>query len=110
MKFEKGNHYSKGRPKGSRNRMSIRVLEEVLGHALSTIEGRDITKVGAALEILQREKPADYVRAVLSVLPKELVFSDSAVTDMADEQIEALLQTLHQQRLLVVPMPDETVN
>ena len=80
------------------------------GHALSTIEGRDITKVGAALEILQREKPADYVRAVLSVLPKELVFSDSAVTDMADEQIEALLQTLHQQRLLVVPMPDETVN
>src|SRR5262249_45413203 len=43
MKFEKGNHYSKGRPKGSRNRMSIRVLEEVLGHALSTIEGRDIS-------------------------------------------------------------------
>jgi hypothetical protein len=47
---------------------------------------------------------------VLSVLPKEILFSDSAVSEMADDQIEAMIQTLYQQRMLVVPMPDETVN
>jgi len=111
MKFQLGNTIGKnGRTKGSRNRLSLKVLEEVLGHALSEIPGRDMNKLKAALEVLQRTKPADYVRAVLSVLPKELVFSDSAVAEMADEHIEALIQTLYQQRMLVVPMPDEVIN
>jgi hypothetical protein len=36
MKFQIGNTIGKnGRTKGSRNRLSLKVLEEVLGHALS---------------------------------------------------------------------------
>jgi hypothetical protein len=109
--FQIGNTIGKsGRPKGSRNRLSLKVLEEVLGHALSEIPGRDMTKLKAALEVLQKTRPADYVRCVLSTLPKELVFSDSAVSEMADDQIEAVIKELYQQRMLVVPMPDETVN
>jgi hypothetical protein len=110
-RFQIGNQIGKnGRPKGSRNRLSLKVLEEVLGHALSEIPGRDMTKLKAALEVLQKTKPADYVRAVISLLPKELVLSASAVSEMADEHIEAMIQELYQQRMLVVPMPDETVN
>jgi hypothetical protein len=69
-----------------------------------------MNKLKAALEVLQKTKPADYVKCVLSVLPRELHLSDSAVSEMADEHIEAMIQELCQQRMLVVPMPDETVN
>ena len=111
MKFQLGNTIGKnGRTKGSRNRMSLKVLEEVLGHALSEIPGRDMTKLRAALECLQKSKPADYVRAVLSVLPKEILLSDSAVTEMADAEIEAVIERLYRERMLVVPMADQTVN
>jgi len=110
MKFEAGNALGKGRPRGSRNRLSARIFEDVLAHWNETIPGRNISKGMAALEMMHREKPADYVKAVLSIMPKELVFSDSTVADLSDDQIDTLIMTLRRQVLGVTAHPDEALN
>jgi hypothetical protein len=53
----------------------------------------------AALEVMQKEKPAEYVKAVLALLPRELVLGDTALDDLADDQIDAMLATLRKQVL-----------
>ena len=112
MKFEPGNHYAKlgGRPRGSRNRLTARIFEDVLLHWNELIEGRNITKGIAALEVMRKEKPAEYVKAVLSIMPKELNISDSTVADLSDEQIDTLIMTLRRQVLGLAAQPDEALN
>ena len=112
MKFKPGNHYAKlgGRPSGSRNQLTARIFEDVLSHWNEPIEGRNITKGMAALEVMRKEKPAEYVKVVTSLLPKELVFSDSTVQDLSDEQIDTLIMTLRQQVLGLAAQPDEALN
>jgi hypothetical protein len=110
MKFEPGNKLSTGRPRGSRNRLTARILEDILKHWNEPIEGRNITKGMAALEVMRKEKPAEYVKAVLSIMPKELVFSDSTVADLSDEQIDTLIMTLRRQVLGLAAQPDEALN
>jgi hypothetical protein len=109
-RFGQGNTLSKGRPRGSRNRLTARVFEDVLAHWNEPIEGRNITKGRAALEVMRKEKPAEYVKVVLSFLPKELVFSDSTVADLSDEQIDTLITTLRRQVLGLAAQPDGAVN
>jgi hypothetical protein len=98
-KFEPGNTHGKGRRPGSRNRLTARVFEDVLTHWNEPVEGRNISKGMAALEVMQKEKPAEYVKAVLALLPKELIFGDTAFDDLADDQIDAMLATLRKQVL-----------
>src|SRR5262249_52890271 len=112
MKFEPGNNYAKlgGRPRGSRNRLTARIFEDVLSHWNEPIEGRNITKGIAALEVMRKERPAEYVKAVLSIMPKELNISDSTVADLSDEQIDTLIMTLRRQVLGLAAQPDEALN
>jgi len=111
MKLQPGNTLSRnGRPRGSRNRLSARIFEDVLSHWNEPIEGRNITKGIAALEVMRKEKPAEYVKVVTSLLPKELVFSDSTVQDLSDEQIDTLIMTLRQQVLGLAAQPDKALN
>ena len=110
MKFEPGNTVGKGRPRGSRNRLTARIFEDVLSHWNEPIEGRNITKGIAALEVMRKEKPAEYVKAVLSIMPKELNISDPTVADLSDEQIDTLILTLRRQVLGLAVQPDEAVN
>jgi hypothetical protein len=98
-KFESGNTHGKGRPRGSRNRLTARVFEDVLTHWNEPVEGRNISKGMAALEVMQKEKPSEYVKAVLGILPKELIFGDSSLEDVADDQINAMLAELRKQVL-----------
>src|SRR4051794_7133119 len=107
MKFEPGNTVGKGRPRGSRNRLTARIFEDVLSHWNEPIEGRNISKGIAALEVMRKEKPAEYVKIVTSLLPKELVFSDSTVQDLNDEQIDTLIMTLRRQVLGLAAQSDE---
>jgi hypothetical protein len=46
-----------------------------------------------ALEAMLREKPNEYVRAVLSVLPRELTI-ESITSDLSDEQIDTLIEKI----------------
>jgi hypothetical protein len=89
---------SPGRPKGARNKLSARVIDDILKHWSEN--------GAAALDITFKEKPAEYVRAVLSVLPKEFVF-DNSLADLGDEQIDEILEAIRDRMLVVREKPEE---
>ena len=75
------------------------VYQDVLDHWNQPVPGRNISQGMAALEVMRKERPAEYVKVVCSLLPKELLLSDSTVADLNDEQIDTLLLTLRKQVL-----------
>jgi hypothetical protein len=96
-KFQPGNQWSRngngsGRPAGSRNKLCKSVLEDLLA---------DWREGGAAaIKMMRIERPAEYVRVMCSILPKELIF-DQGMSDFDDDALDELLAGLHQ-RLLEV--------
>lgn len=97
-KFGEGGHVG-GRPRGSRNRLFAQVFEDVLQHWNQPVPGRNISQGMAALEVMRKERPSEYVKVVVSLLPREVLLSDSTVADLNDEQIDTLLMTLRKQVL-----------
>jgi hypothetical protein len=95
----KGDIHKGGRPRGSRNKLFAQVFEDVLQHWNQPVPGRNVSQGMAALEVMRKERPAEYVKAVLSIMPKEVLLSDSTVADLNDEQIDTLLMTLRKQVL-----------
>jgi hypothetical protein len=53
----------------------------------------------AALEVMRKERPAEYVKVVTSLLPREVLLGDSTTADLDDAQIDVLLTTLRKQVL-----------
>jgi hypothetical protein len=94
-----GDIHKGGRPKGSRNKLFARVFEDILAHWNEPIEGRNISKGMAALEVMRKERPAEYVKVVTSLLPREVLLGDSTTADLDDAQIDVLLTTLRKQVL-----------
>jgi Family of unknown function (DUF5681) len=93
-----------GRPAGSRNRLQGDFL-----YALA----EDFREHGVeAIRIMRVERPAEYVKVVASLMPKELlVTQDNALTDLTDEQLEhALAKVLREkaERAITV-IPDGEV-
>ena len=85
-RFEKGNHAHQGRggrPPGSRNKLCRRVLEDLL---VDWAEGG-----AAAIKMMRIERPAEYVRVMCSILPKELIFENSAVTELDDDELDHMI-------------------
>jgi hypothetical protein len=81
MKFQPGNRAG-GRPAGARNRLSKRLLEDLLV---------DWEEHGpAAIEIMRREDPSAYVRVMVSTLPKEFTV-ETALADLSDDDIDNLI-------------------
>jgi hypothetical protein len=73
-----------GRPKGSRNQLGEAVVDDLyadwLAHGVATIE-----KVRAA-------KPADYLKVIASMVPKDLKVS--AIESMTDDELKASIERL----------------
>jgi hypothetical protein len=79
-----------GRPLGTRNKLTARIIEDVL---------ESWRKNGpAALEITFREQPAVYLRTVVSILPKELIVED-VMSDVSDEQLDELMHKIREHLL-----------
>jgi hypothetical protein len=105
-----------GRSKGSRNRLAAKVFEDIFAHWCEPSGPADGTCKGqAALEMLYRERPGDYLRLTASVLPKEFIF-ESAMGELDDDQIDELLLALRQRVLEaraavpLLPANDEVPN
>jgi hypothetical protein len=81
-----------GRKPGSRNKLCRAVLEDLMA---DWAEGG-----AAAIKMMRVERPAEYVRVMCSILPKELIF-ESGMSDFDDDALDELLAGLHQ-RLLEV--------
>ena len=78
-----------GRPKGARNRLSESVLKELIRHWEEN--GRD------AIDRTCKEQPAAYLRAVLSLVPKDFAMTverDETPQDIRVEFVNALSGTL----------------
>jgi hypothetical protein len=91
MRFQKGNNYSNGtggRPFGSRNKLCKEMLEDL---AADWREGG-----AAAIKMMRMERPAEYVRVMCSILPKELLFENTA-TELDDDQLAELIGHIREQ-------------
>ena len=83
-----------GRPRGARNRLTVRVFEDVLAHWNEpAIAGGNMSKGLEALETLFREKPGEYVRAVLSILPRELQI-ESVMSELSDHDLDEVMDKI----------------
>jgi hypothetical protein len=96
MRFQKGNNYSNGtggRPLGSRNKLCKAMLEDL---AADWREGGV-----SALKMMRMERPAEYVRVMVSILPKELIFENSAVSELGDDELDQMITMLRERALAV---------
>ena len=121
MKFETGNTLSRGRPRGAKNRLTARVLEDmeqvwtelVSDGRTAPLESK--TTGLSALRIMARERPAEFAKLfVTALMPKELDIADTTLADMSFEEIEARLAekmtALEVLRQRQEPVPEKTLN
>ena len=75
-----------GRPQGSRNK---------LGKAFLGALERDFAEHGEdAIAAAREQKPAEYLKIVAGLLPKELLVQKDPINEMSDEEIADVLETL----------------
>ena len=87
--FEKGREKTGGRAKGAKNRLS---------HAFLTALAEDFELHGIdALRITRTERPAEYIKIVAGLMPKELEIMDSRLTDLSDEELDVFIAKLRAQ-------------
>src|SRR6516164_251183 len=112
MKFEKNNPYAKlgGRPTGIRNRLSARVRQDMLegGEEISTPPTRDSTATAgrAALRTMRRERPAEFVKAYVALVPKELQV-ESWSHDMSEDDLVRLIERFREAEERAIDEPSE---
>jgi hypothetical protein len=95
--FKPGHNIKGGRPKGSRNKLAQGVFDDIFRH-WNEPAGGELCKGQAALELLYREKPGEYLKLTASVLPKEFVF-ENAVTELDDEELDRMIEMLRERAL-----------
>jgi hypothetical protein len=75
-----------GRPKGSRNK---------LGEDFIAAMQADFAEHGAAtIKQVREEKPADYIKVVAGILPKELNVRTEALEEIAEDELAAAIVIL----------------
>jgi hypothetical protein len=85
-----------GRPPGMRNKLQGDFLRD-LAEAWE-LGGK------AALAIMVKEEPSNFVRVVASLMPKEFIL-ESVTSDLDDEQIDELIAALRQRMIEVRSSP-----
>jgi hypothetical protein len=86
--FQPGNSYGTGRPRGARNKLARRFLEELMA---------DWEANGAAaIKIARKEDPIAYVKVVASLVPKELEIVSSVAAELGDEELATFIDMLRE--------------
>jgi hypothetical protein len=87
--FQPGMAKLGGRTKGVKNRLS---------HAFLTALAEDFEQHGIeALRITRIERPAEYIKVVAGLMPKELEIMDSRLADLSDEELDVFIAKLRAQ-------------
>ena len=87
-KFEKGNTFgARGRPAGARNKLHADIIEAY---------AKDFAEHGpAVIQCMRIEKPVEWLRLAIQLLPKEVLFEDvSKVRELDDDELEAMISEL----------------
>jgi len=98
--FKPGNEYGKaGRPKGARNKLDSHAYAVALAHVRHkrgdpAPEEFAQTSLWIALETTLKTQPRDYVRQIISMLPKQVEF-DYTVNRVSE--IDKLIEMFEQQ-------------
>jgi hypothetical protein len=79
-----------GRPKGSRNKLCRAMLDDLMA---DWAEGGP-----AAIKIMRIEEPSAYVKAMISILPKELIL-ESGLADIDDSELDVMIEMLRARAL-----------
>lgn len=79
-RFLTGGKGGPGRPKGSRNKLGEAFLDDV--YADWKQHGKE------TLEVMRQEKPAEYVKVVASILPKELNVKIDPLEELDDATLD----------------------
>jgi len=91
--FQKGQSKIGGRGKGVRNRLSNALLEAL---------AKDFEEHGEeAVRITRVERPAEYLKIVAGIMPKELEITDSRLKEIDDNELDYLIELARQRRLAV---------
>jgi hypothetical protein len=91
--FGPDNNPSKGRPKGAKNKLASRVLQDLLEVWDEPIRpDSDVTRGKAALRIMSRERPADFAKLYASIMPRE--FWVDNLSDVSDAEIDTMIAAL----------------
>jgi hypothetical protein len=78
-KFLPGHSVKGGKPAGTRNKLTTMLLSALVA---------DFAEFGpAAVKIMRVERPADYIRVIASLVPKELLIQETALSEMSDDEI-----------------------
>ena len=86
MTFKKGEG---GRAKGSRNKLSAAFLSDLCEEWREG--GRE------AMRIMRLERPAEFVKTVAYLMPKELDITTSNLNEVSDEQLDQFIEFARQQ-------------
>jgi hypothetical protein len=105
-KFESGNTFGKGRPKGARNKVAAKFFDtllRVMDEPVLAEPGRDMTKLEESMRSLYKTRPLEFLKMITSTLPTEIQF-DSPVHNMSDEELAAALEQVRQSLHSSVPL------
>lgn len=84
--FKPGHTFGKGRPKGSRNKLSESFISDLVNEWRE--HGAEV------LRIVRMEEPATLLKVVASVIPKEIEITPNALAELTDEQLELIASLL----------------
>src|SRR5262249_20935355 len=84
--FQRGMAKIGGRIKGSRNKISEAFLKDLAAEWEASGP--------AALKVMAKEEPGNFVKVVAALLPKEFEITDSRLSELSDEEIDGLIEQL----------------
>jgi hypothetical protein len=79
-----GGFQSAGRRNGAKNRLSTKLIEALEADFQQHGEG--------VIKVLRVEHPADYMRLIGSLVPKELEISDNRLGDLSQDELELAIE------------------
>ena len=95
-KFEKGNQWSRN----GKERPTAWLAVPSCASGSWKILFADWQEGGqAAIKMMRIERPAEYVRVMCSILPKEMLFETGSVSELADDELDQMITMLRERAL-----------
>ena len=86
--FQPG-HKSGGRVKGARNKLSMAFVEALAA---------EFAEHGAeAIRICRIERPAEFIKIIASIMPKEFEITDNRLAAITDEELDVFIEYARRQ-------------
>jgi len=98
------------RPIGAKNRLTARVFQDMLevwDELATTPASKEVTGGKAALRMMRRDRPAEFVKAYVALVPKELQV-ESWSRDMSEDELVELIEKFREAEEQVQETPNVT--